>query len=142
MDDLPFVVAHRVVIRAQRLRQFLLLRHIDPGPDEPLEHSGTGHRRADAPYVANRSVGTHNPSREVESAMLCQHGLNFLRDELPIVRVYERQVFRDRWRFAAGVEAINRKQRSGTGPTRRSSGWTELMPNMGAMLSQQKLNPS
>ena len=49
--------------------------------------------------MTNRSIGSHNPFREIESAMLCQHRLNFLRDELPIVRVYERDVFRDRWRL-------------------------------------------
>jgi len=60
--------------------------------------------------MTNRSIGSHNPFREVESAMLCQHRLNFLRDELPIVRVYERHVFRDRWRLAAGVEAMDPEQ--------------------------------
>src|SRR5262249_23460819 len=79
-------------------------------PDEPLEDPAAGRGRADAPYMANRAVGTHNPFREVESAMLGQDRLDFLRDGLPIVRVYERHVFRNRWRPAAGVEAMNRKQ--------------------------------
>src|SRR4029077_19571070 len=60
--------------------------------------------------MTNRSIGSHNPFGEIESATVCQHLLNFLGDELPIVRVYERQVFRDRWRLAAGIEAMDRKQ--------------------------------
>src|SRR4029434_1742630 len=68
---------------AQRLRQFLVLGHVDPGPDKPLKHPTGGRRLADAPHMTNRSVGTHNPFREVESAMLRQHRLNYLLDELP-----------------------------------------------------------
>jgi hypothetical protein len=59
--------------------------------------------------VTNRSIGSHNPFREVESAMLCQHRLNSLRDELPIVWVYERHVFRDARRRAVRIQAMNRK---------------------------------
>src|ERR1700737_3467238 len=62
--------------------------------------------------MTNRSIGPHNPFREIESPMVCQHPLNFLRHELPIFRVYERHVFRDRWRLAAGIEAMDRKQLS------------------------------
>src|SRR3977135_1083261 len=55
---------------AQRLRENLVLRDVDPGSDEPLEHSGVCRWRADAPDVTNRLVRTHDPLREVESAML------------------------------------------------------------------------
>src|SRR4029077_1986954 len=41
---------------------------------------------------------------------LRQHFLNFSSDELPIVRVYEGHVFRDRWRLAARIEAMDREQ--------------------------------
>ena len=60
--------------------------------------------------MTNRSIGSHNPFREIESAMLGQHRLNFLRDEGPIFRVYERHVFRDGWRLAAWGEAMDREQ--------------------------------
>ena len=60
--------------------------------------------------MTDRSVGTHNPFREVESAMLCQHRLNGLCYEAPIFWVDERHVFRDGWRLAAGGEAIDLEQ--------------------------------
>src|SRR5207245_11323145 len=45
-----------------------------------------------------------------ESAMLGQHRLNFLRDELPIVRMYEREIFLgSRW-FVVWIQAMNHKQ--------------------------------
>src|SRR4029077_8658933 len=65
----------------QRLREFLVLGHIDPCPDEPLEHAAAHRGRADPSYMTNRSVGTHNAFREVEAAMLRKHRLNRLRDE-------------------------------------------------------------
>ena len=86
-----------------------MLGHIDACSDEPL-HPGVCGWRADPPYMTNRSVGAHDPLREVESARLGQHRLNLLRDELPIVRMYEREIFLGgRW-FAVWIQAINRKQ--------------------------------
>src|SRR6185295_4931448 len=79
-------------------------------PDEPLEDPAAGRRCADPPYMTNRSVGTHDPFREVESAMLGQHRLNVVPDEFAIVRVYECDVFRDAWWSVVWIQAINRKQ--------------------------------
>src|SRR6266581_9014713 len=64
---------------AQRACEDLVLRDVDPGSDEPLEHSAVSRWRADAPDVTNRLVRTHDPLREVESAMLRHHRPNFLR---------------------------------------------------------------
>ena len=62
------------------------------------------------PLLTDRSVLTHNSFGEFEPAILCHHRLNFVRDEPPIFWVYERQVFRDGWRLAAGGEAMDREQ--------------------------------
>ena len=66
-----------------------------PVPTNPWNDPAVCRWRADAPDVTNRSVRPHDPLREVESAMLRQHRLNFLRDEVPVVRMHERHVFRD-----------------------------------------------
>src|SRR5229473_71551 len=95
---------------AQRACENLVLRDVDPGSDEPLGDSAVCRWRADAPDVTNRLVRTHDPLRKIESAMLGQHRPNFLRDEISVVRMHERHVFRDRWRLAAGIEAMDREQ--------------------------------
>src|SRR6266851_4666757 len=95
---------------AQGLCQFLFLGHVYACPDERLKPPPLRCGHADATNMTNRSIGSHNPFREIEFAMVCQHLLNFLGDELPIFRVYERHVFRDRWRLAAGIEAMDREQ--------------------------------
>ena len=38
---------------AQRLRELCVLSHVDPGPDESVEHPAAGCRRADAPHMTN-----------------------------------------------------------------------------------------
>src|SRR5258707_14093126 len=78
---------------AQRLREDLVLRDVDPGSDEPLEDSAVCRWRADAPDVTNRLVWTHNPLRKIESATLRQHRPNLLRDEISVVRMHECHVF-------------------------------------------------
>src|SRR3979490_1262376 len=95
---------------AQRLRENLVLRDVDPGSDEPLEHSAVVRWRADAPDVTNRLVRTHDPLREVEPAMLRQHRPNFLRDEISVVRMHERHVFLDGRCFLRRIEAVDREQ--------------------------------
>src|SRR5258706_6013298 len=95
--------------RAQRLRHFLVLGHIYPGPDK-LDHTAVGRRRADAPHIANRSVWTHDPLGEVESAKLGQHRLDLLPDEFPIVRMYQRDVILCARRRTCWIQAMNRKQ--------------------------------
>src|SRR5712692_10631818 len=95
---------------AQRACENLVLRDVDPGSDEPLGDSAVCRWRADAPDVTNRLVRTHDPLRKIESAMLGQHRPNFLRDEISVARMHERHVFRDRWRLAAGIEAMDREQ--------------------------------
>src|SRR5260221_1072820 len=94
---------------AQRACEDLVLGHIDSRSDERLDHPAGSRWRADAPYMTNRSVRPHDPLREVESAMLGQHRLNFLRDELPIIRMDQCHVFRDARRRAVRIQAINRK---------------------------------
>src|SRR5258705_6754422 len=74
---------------AQRACEDLVLRDVDTRSHK----LAVGRRHADAAYLANRSVRAHDPLREIESPMLCQHRLNLPRDELPIVRMYERHVF-------------------------------------------------
>src|SRR5258705_1210910 len=91
------------------LSQELVLRDIDPCSDEPLDPA-VCRWRADAPYMTNRSVRAHDPLREVESSMLGQRRLNFLRDQLPIVRMYEREIFLGARRFVVWIHAINREQ--------------------------------
>src|SRR6266850_1309088 len=95
---------------AQRACEDLVVGHIDSRSDERLDHPAGSRWRADAPYMTNRSVRPHDPLREVESAMLGQHRLNFLRDDLPILRVDQRHVFRDARRRAVRIQAMNRKQ--------------------------------
>src|SRR5260221_4997914 len=95
---------------AQRACEDLVLGHIDSRSDERLDHPPGSRWRADPPSMTNRSVRPHDPLREVESAILGQHRLNFLRDELPIVRMDQCHVFRDARRRAVRIQAINRKQ--------------------------------
>src|SRR5258708_34425183 len=95
---------------AQRACEDLVLGHIDSRSDERLDHTAGSRWRADAPSMPNRAVRPHDPLREVESAMLGQHRLNFLRDELPIIRMDQCHVFRDARRRAVRIQAINRKQ--------------------------------
>src|SRR6266436_6662833 len=95
---------------AQRACEDLVLGHIDSRSDERPDHSAEARWRSDASYMTNRSVRPHDPLREVESAMLGHHRLNFLRDELPIVRMNQRHVFRDARRRAVWIQAMNRKQ--------------------------------
>ena len=90
-------LAHLLRFREVRLTapkflgQELVFRHIDACPDEHLASPAAGRRCADAPYMTNRSVGTHNPFREVESTTFCKHLLNSFRDELAIVGVDQLQ---------------------------------------------------
>src|SRR5471030_2033983 len=112
-DDLRREVQHLpefLLALAQCLCEAFLLRDIDPYSDEPLERPAAGRGRADAAYMTNRSVRTHDPICDVESAMLGQHRLDLLRDELPIGWMYERDVFRDARRFTVGIQTMNRKQ--------------------------------
>src|ERR1700751_3137181 len=60
--------------------------------------------------MTNRSVWPHDSFGEVESAMLRQHRLNGLRNELPIVRMDERHVFREARRRAVRIHAMDREQ--------------------------------
>src|SRR5229473_3353378 len=95
---------------AQRACEDLVLRDVDPGSDEPLEHSAVCRWRADAPDVTNRLVRTHEPLRKIESAMLRQHRPNFLRDEISVVRVHERHVFLEGRCFLRRIEAVDLEQ--------------------------------
>src|SRR5712692_2089654 len=95
---------------AQRAGEELVLRNVNPGSDEPLEHSAVCRWRADAPDITNRLVRTHDPLREVESAMLRQHRLNLLRDDISVVRMHERHVFLDGRCFFRRIEAVDREQ--------------------------------
>jgi len=76
---------------AQGRRQLLLFRDVDSRSDEPLP---VCRRNADATNVTNRSIGPNNPLGEVEAVMVHEHLHNFLRNELPILRMYERHVLR------------------------------------------------
>src|SRR5258705_4917248 len=95
---------------AQRACEDLVLGDVDPGSDEPLEHSAVCRWRADAPDVTNRLVRTYDPLRKIESTMLRQHRQNFLRDEISVVRMHERHVFLDGRCFLRRIEAVNREQ--------------------------------
>src|SRR5712692_2299378 len=95
---------------AQRAGEDLVLRNVNPGSDEPLEHSAVCRWRADAPDITNRLVRTHDPLREVESAMLRQHRLNLLRDDISVVRMHERHVFLDGRCVLRRIEAVDREQ--------------------------------
>src|SRR6202163_2171301 len=95
---------------AQRACEDLVLRDVDPGSDEPLGHSAVCRWRADPPDVTNRLVRTHDPLRKIESAMLRQHRPNFLRDEISVVRMHERHVFRDGRCVLRRIEAVDREQ--------------------------------
>ena len=92
---------------AQSRRQLLLFRDVDSRSDEPLP---VCRRDADATNVTNRSIGPNNPLGEVEAAMLREHLLNFLRNELSILRVYERHVLRYARSLASRIEAVDREQ--------------------------------
>src|SRR5262245_59456519 len=80
---------------AQRLRQLLLLGDIDPGSYESPQDVAADRRHADAADMTNRAVGAYNSFREVKGAMGRQHFLNLGRHEVSILRVHERQIFRD-----------------------------------------------
>src|SRR5712671_901664 len=95
---------------AQRACEDLVLGDVDPGSDEPLEHSAVCRWRADAPDVTNRSVGPHDSLREVESAMLRDHRPNYLRDEISVVRMHERHVFLEGRCALRRIEAVDREQ--------------------------------
>src|SRR4029077_18915840 len=85
----------------------LLLGNVDPGSDKAL---AAGCRDADTTDVADRSIGADHPFREVEPPMVRQHPLNFMRDELPIIRVYQRHILRYGRRSAARNETVDREQ--------------------------------
>src|SRR5437899_2194057 len=71
----------------------LLFRDVDSRSDELLPLPLPVYRRdADATDVANRSIGPDDPLGEVEAVVVREHLLNCLRNELPILRVYERHV--------------------------------------------------
>src|SRR5580693_5063436 len=74
----------------QRSGEFLSFRHVDACPHETMECPVADRGHADAPDVTNHSVGTHNPLRKIESAMLRHHRPNFLRDEISVVGMHER----------------------------------------------------
>src|SRR4029453_4498618 len=75
-----------------------------------LRRPAFNNRSTDAPYVPNVAVRSHNPFREIESAIVRHYPLNYVPDKPPIFRVYERHVFRDGWRLAAWGEAMDREQ--------------------------------
>src|SRR6266446_4962569 len=95
---------------AQRACEDLVLGHIDSRSDERLDHPAGSRWRADAPDVTNRLVSTHDPLRKIESAMLRQHRLNFLRDEISVVRMHERHVFLEGRCLLRRIEAVDREQ--------------------------------
>src|SRR5713101_6392750 len=95
---------------AQRACEDLVLRDVDPGSDEPRDQPTVCRWGADAPYVTNRPVRTHDPLRELESATLRQDRPNFLRDEIAVVRMHERHVFREGRCLRRGIEAVDREQ--------------------------------
>ena len=112
-DELGREVQHLAQLAlalAQGLRQFRFFRHVHARPDEGLTHPPGRRGHADATNMTNRSIGAHDPFREIDCAMVCQHFVDFFRDELPIFRVYEGHVFRDRRRPAAGIEAVDQEQ--------------------------------
>src|SRR6267154_1262377 len=88
----------------------LFPRFVGTGIDEPREQPAVCRWGADAPYVTNRPVRTHDPLRELESATLRQYRPNFLRDEISIVRMHERHVFREGWCLRRRIEAVDREQ--------------------------------
>src|SRR6266571_7520777 len=92
---------------AQSRRQMLLFRDVDSRSDEPLP---VCRRDADATDVTNRSIVPNNPLGEVEAVMVREHLLNFLRNELPILRVDERHVLRYARSLAGRIEAVDREQ--------------------------------
>src|SRR6266853_451509 len=95
---------------AQRACEDLVLRDVDAGSDEPREQPAVCRWGADAPYVTNRPVRTHDPLRELESATLRQYRPNFLRDEISVVRMHERHVFREGRCLRRRIEAVDREQ--------------------------------
>src|SRR5439155_13743486 len=92
---------------AQGRRQLLLFRDVDSRSDEPLP---VCRRDADATNVTNRSIGPNNPLGEVEAVMVREHLLNFVRNELPILRVHERHVLRYARSLGSRIETVDREQ--------------------------------
>src|ERR1700730_6144921 len=69
-----------------------------------------GRRRTDATYITNRPVWTHDSFRKVESAVVRQHLLDFLRHEFPVFGMHERHIFRCGRRLALWLETVNLEQ--------------------------------
>src|SRR5229473_7587982 len=88
----------------------LLLGDIHPCADKPLKRPAVSRGGTHATHVTNLSIWPHDPFREVEAAMVCQHPLNCLCDELPIFRVYERHIFVYCWRLAVWIKPMNPEQ--------------------------------
>ena len=65
---------------------------------------------------------THNPFREVKAAMVCQHLLNCLRNELAIFRVYEPPNIR----LSLGPYRLDQAHESETAPETSSRNPTNL----------------
>jgi hypothetical protein len=87
-----------------------LLGDIYRRPDEALESRSVSYRNRHATYVTNLSTWSHNPLREVESAMVGQHLLHPLLHEFPIFRVHEIQIFLYCRRLAARIKAVDPEQ--------------------------------
>jgi hypothetical protein len=86
-----------------------LLSNVYRRPHEPPENSVACHGRAHAPHVTDFAVGPYYPLREVEPAMISQHLLDLLYDELPILRVHERYVLLCGRGFPSCIETVDTK---------------------------------
>src|SRR6266571_2403318 len=94
---------------AQSRRQMLLFRDVDSRSDELLPLP-VYRRDADATDVTNRSIGPDDPLGEVEAVVVREHLLNCLRNELPILRVYERHVLGYARSLVSRIEAVDHEQ--------------------------------
>src|SRR5258705_10032219 len=94
----------------KRLDQLLLLSNIHSRAHESPESPFHSRENAYATHMTNLSIWPHDPFREVEAAMVCQHLLNCLCDELPIFQVYERHIFVYCWRLAVRIKPMNPEQ--------------------------------
>src|SRR5258705_5210544 len=71
----------------KRFDQLLLLSDIHPRADELLQ-GRVATRDADATYMANAAVTSHDSFRKVEAGPACKHLLNFVLDKFPIFRMH------------------------------------------------------
>src|SRR5260370_24025144 len=94
----------------KRFDQLLLLSDIHSRAHESPESPFLSRENTHATDASNLAVRLDDSLREVEAAMVCQHLLNCLCDELPIFRVYERHIFVYCWCLAAGIKPMNPEQ--------------------------------